>query len=429
MMKNFFTIFTLVALLLFTVESEAKQKSVTPGIYSLNGETLVPLNFSYSTTSVEGKNVMGVEVSYETYKYKGESSGVEASGSFILVTNPKKWEVEKKFKKYDPFVRNLKPTKLIIVPLTVNSEQKYREYYLGMKLQGMNAQSRTEMKFDWEELSDNIYRIDVQYLVPGEYAIIFTDSRLLGPDFSAIYGFTITDTPPLAGYSQDFSLDVSDTPEPPSLMKNGYIKTNWEVRFGYVNKSWICDYGSGAQREDYFGDTDAKFMHGVQIGALYTPSFNWGLGLRTGLLLEVYESKREWITAWCDKFSEGNLSIPLHASYRIPFNEFTAITFYGGAAFQWVIQGRFENYVYSPTWRRRTETVGSPEYGNGWPKRVNWQAETGLNFRYKTIGLNFTYAFGLVDHEIENTFDGGQTFVKAQKSRQDKMQASFILIF
>lgn len=229
-----------------------------------------------------------------------------------------------------------------------------------------------------------------------------------------------------------FELDLSDVKiEKHNFWKGDFEKTHWEILFGYVNKSWVCDYGYGVQREDYFGDPDAKFVHGVQMGALYTPSFDWGLGLRTGLLLEVYESKSKWVRQWCDQFSEGNLNIPVHASFRIPFDEFSCMNFYVGPSFQWVIQGRYENYAWSPSWRRPsgTVTVGTPEYGNGWPKRVNWQADCGVNFRYKVICVNFSYSFGLVDQAIENSFDEGQTFVKALRSRQDKMQATIMLSF
>jgi len=242
---------------------------------------------------------------------------------------------------------------------------------------------------------------------------------------------------PIAASSKDktqtFELDMSGiTYEKPNLWKGGFNKTHWEILIGYVNKSWVCDYGNGTQREDYFGDPDTKFIHGVQMGALFTPSFDWGLGLRTGLLLEVYESRSRYLSDWCDKFSEGNLNIPLHASFRIPFNDISCLNFYGGLGFQWVLQGRYENYVYNPYSLRRpirVETVDTPEYGNGWPKRINYQAELGLNVRYGVFGLNFSYAFGLVNQEIENSFDEGQTFIKALHSRQDKMQATIMISF
>lgn len=221
-----------------------------------------------------------------------------------------------------------------------------------------------------------------------------------------------------------------------TLRNGGYDKTNWEIVFGYVNKSWVCTYKSGTQREDFFGDPDVKYLHGIQFGALFTPSFDWGLGLRSGLMFEGYTSRSKWITAWCNHFSEADLYIPLHASYRIPFEEEIGLNIYGGIGFQWAMQGKYVKQVGTVWpggwwWRRPIPVLMSEkhEYGNGGPQRVNWQAECGVNFRFKHFMLNFTYSFGIVDHGIQNTFDDGQTYVTASRSRQDKMQASIAFTF
>jgi len=221
-----------------------------------------------------------------------------------------------------------------------------------------------------------------------------------------------------------------------NLWDGGYSRTNVEIVVGYVNKSWICSYDSGTQREDFFGDPDDKFLHGFQMGALYTPSFEWGLGLRTGLVFEIYQSRSRWITPFCNRFTEADMYIPLHASFRIPFTETMALNLFAGAGFQWAMRGQYENQVgviWVPWryWRRPTALVevAKQEYGYGWPQKVNWQAECGFNFRFSFFALSFTYSFGLVDHGIENSFDDGATYVTANRSRQDKMQASLIFAF
>lgn len=218
-----------------------------------------------------------------------------------------------------------------------------------------------------------------------------------------------------------------------SLFDGGYEKTNWEIVLGYVNKSWVCTYDSGTQREDFFGDPEDKFLHGMQIGALYTPSFDWGLGLRTGLFFEAYTSRSKWIKYWCHHFTEADLYIPLQASYRIPFTEDIALNLFGGIGFQWAMDGRYFKQVGTvwSWWRRPIPilTDAKHQYGNGWPEKVNWQAECGLNFRFQMLALSFTYSFGLVDHGIQNTFDEGKTYVTASRSRQDKIQASLSIIF
>lgn len=193
-MKKTVIFAAIAAFLICPAISLAQSISVKPGIYTLVDGKPIPLNFSYSSSSVEGKNVMGVELAYKTYRFKGETSGVAASDTFIVAINPNLKEVVKKFKEYDPFIKSMKPTKMIIVPLKVDSEAKCREYYPGMQLEGMNVQNRTEMEFDWNEVSENIFLLKVHNLIPGEYAFVFTPTKILGPDFTAIFGFTIPPT-------------------------------------------------------------------------------------------------------------------------------------------------------------------------------------------------------------------------------------------
>lgn len=219
-----------------------------------------------------------------------------------------------------------------------------------------------------------------------------------------------------------------------TLRNGGFEKRLWSLHFGYVNKSWICTYDSVTQREDFFGDPDDKYLHGIGFGGLFTPSFDWGLGLRTGLFLEAYNSRSKWITDWCHHFGELDLYIPLQATYRIPFTDECALDLLAGFGFQWAIDGSYYRRVgtaWQGWWRRPTPVYDSKkaEYGGGWPQKVNWQAEVGLNFRYKDFGVSFTYSFGLTDHGIQNSFDGGQTYVTALRSRQDKMQAMVMFYF
>lgn len=209
---------------------------------------------------------------------------------------------------------------------------------------------------------------------------------------------------------------------------------NFDIVFGYINKSWRCTYQSGTQREDFFGDPDKKYIHGFQMGALYTPISNkTGLGLRTGLVLENYVSKSKWIIDWCDHFSELDLYVPLHAAYCIPFGSDVALNLYGGIGFQWAIVGSYNKQEgYYQKWGRRPQPyykeIKRQEYGNGWPQRVNWQGELGFNLRIKSFSIGFGYSLGLNEHGIQNTFDDGQTYETAIKSRQDKMNVTFAIL-
>jgi len=256
----------------------------------------------------------------------------------------------------------------------------------------------------------------------------------------SIFAFLSVEAPAQAQYSdivKDIHASLSDVQSPLeayTLYNGGYEKSDLKLVVGYVNKSWRCTYDNGvSQREDFFGDPDDKFLHGWQMGALYTPSFDWGLGARTGLLLEGYISRSKWIRAYCNRFTEIDIYIPLQASYRIPFDEVTSLDIFGGIGFQWATGGKYSRQVGTAwSWWRRPIPIWESrkhEYGNGWPQKVNWQTECGIDFRVHMLSFSFTYSFGIVDHGIQNTFDEGHSYITAIKSRQDKMQASVAFIF
>lgn len=214
-----------------------------------------------------------------------------------------------------------------------------------------------------------------------------------------------------------------------NLWSGGYENNKIELIVGYVNKQWTSKYSIGTRYENFFGEKN-KRLHGMQFGMLYTPSYDWGLGLRTGAFFEAYFSVSNYVKArgW-DNFTEGDMYIPLHASYRIPFTKNWGITFYGGMGFQWAIAGRYSQvrgYSYDFWTGKRVEYGDSQaqSYGSGWPRNVNWQAEGGLNLRFNHVVLNFTYSYGLTNHRMENSFDGGNTYEIARESRQDKMTFS-----
>jgi len=213
------------------------------------------------------------------------------------------------------------------------------------------------------------------------------------------------------------------------LTHGGYDKLKYRILLGYVNKSYICTYPEhGTQTENIWGEPN-RYFHGFQAGALYTPSFDWGLGLRTGGAIEVYISDRPWMDEYCNYYYEMDLYIPVQVSYRIPFTMDCALTLYGGAAFQWALGGRYVNNTSTgfSVWRGIYVDNKGPQqqYGvDGFPKAVNWEAEVGLEFRIKSVMFSFTYSFGLNNNDLSNTFDGGKTYIDATKSRQDKMQAT-----
>lgn len=151
----------------------------------------MPLSSTYGTVSCIGENSLGFEVSYQTYSYKGESSGTVADSTFVLVIDPTKKEVTRKMSGYDPFVKNMTAGKILIIPLEVIHETQSRMYYPGAKHNGVRFEQNTRIDFESMKISDNSFEIRTRKLPAGEYGFVFCTKGIDGFDFTGIFGFTI----------------------------------------------------------------------------------------------------------------------------------------------------------------------------------------------------------------------------------------------
>jgi len=444
-MKRLLPVFAIIAFLL-PVNMFAQFDAREPGLYAfVKGECIpLPSTVSHSSSGSSGSLAFSsVNASSTTIYYDGLTSGVISDDTFILVIDPERAV----YTSTNPFNKTMSPDDIAIVPLKNDPEKLYRELDASKSIGIANVSMVFEpgsLGFEWEKICDNTFKIKVHGLQPGEYGIALRPYRTQRFEYRLIFGFTVP-----KGYlegrvtemntSIDRNAPYVYTPQKPSnippkdLREGGFNKSLWRLEFGYINRSWVCNYPSAKQREDLFGD-GGKFMHGWNFGALITPSFDWGLGLRTGLFVEAYASKSQRITYYCQNFCEFDLYVPLHALYRIPFKKDVALDIFGGAGFQWAFYGGYNNKkgVEWQPGRRPDPGLVSPEkhvYGNGWPERINWQAELGVNFRYEVIGISFSYGFGLVDHHLKNSFDEGKTYETATSSRQDKMQVTVSMFF
>ena len=196
------------------------------------------------------------------------------------------------------------------------------------------------------------------------------------------------------------------------FMENGDIS----MEVGYVNKQFVTDFGNGnVFHEDLFGQED-KFLHGLQVGAFYHPTLkiakNFGVGCRTGLAYEQYWASGK--SLGYNKFSEGDLYIPVNGMISFPFaNDKAEISLHGGVNMNLIIYGKlsnedwgsnsfldsyYGNYLW-PFMRNRYYEMDYLNYGeNGWPKRVNFGVEFGLTVRIQSFYLRGTYSRGLTDH-------------------------------
>jgi len=187
-MKINLTLAALTALLLFPVGMSAQMDERAPGIYTIIGEQSILLKQAFGGTTSGEVSVVGLDVSNQVFRYRGETSGVNASGIFVLVVNPK----EKK--STDPFYKNMTPSDMIAVPLSVNHETGRREYDAGKTIEGYNVDKKIKLDFDWKRISDNSFEITVPGMTPGEYAFVFRSGKLCPFNYSRIICFTILES-------------------------------------------------------------------------------------------------------------------------------------------------------------------------------------------------------------------------------------------
>lgn len=182
---------TLLSTFFFAVNAYAQMDERQPGLYAIVGDESIPLTFSNGTTSVSTTGILGVEVGRTRCIYRKPSSGVEASDMFVMVIDPEQKAFVKKLKSYKPFFKKMTPNDVLVLPLTVDGNK--RIYEEGKTIAGINISIKDRMDFEWEQITDNSYEIHVQNLIPGEYGFVFRPSKLGEFDYSAIFGFTITE--------------------------------------------------------------------------------------------------------------------------------------------------------------------------------------------------------------------------------------------
>ena len=194
MKRTCFYAFAAIFSLAFGLNASAQLDEREPGIYTIvNGES-VPLEFTAGTTSVKTTNILGFETGNSNCTYRGETSGTPASNTFVMVIDPEKKAVVKTLKKYQVFIKSMTPNNMLVIPLEISKGK--RVYEEGKTVMGIKTEVKGRMDFSWEQITDNSFEITVDGLVPGEYGIIFRATLLADYDYSAIFGFTVTEDGP-----------------------------------------------------------------------------------------------------------------------------------------------------------------------------------------------------------------------------------------
>lgn len=185
----------------------------------------------------------------------------------------------------------------------------------------------------------------------------------------------------------------------------------WEFTAAYVRKQWVSRYkGSRFKGNAIFGQFyDAKvkneYLHGVQMGFGYSPVWNRGLGLHTGLYFELYFSGTSNEYAQLsngnklDSYLETAFYIPLHMTLWFPLGDESSVQLRGGLGVDIGCSSEYTDEYDSSV---------EYEYGEeGFAERMNYSAELGLTLKLGHFGLTYQMSKGLNNHEsiIFSEFD------------------------
>lgn len=191
-MKTGITLAAVLLSVLFHFNAYAQLDARPPGLYAVVDEMSIPLKYTRGTVSVESEML---DIASRIYVYDGETSGVEVSDNFVLVLDPKRKMKNRMLTADDIFFKNMDPRNMLVLPLTVEREMCQRVYDGGFGALDPLADVDPKMEFDWEQISDNSYRITVHHLTPGEYGIVFRLSKLTLFNYSSLFPFTVPEVP------------------------------------------------------------------------------------------------------------------------------------------------------------------------------------------------------------------------------------------
>lgn len=205
-MKRLFALVAAATSVFFAGNSYAQTDEREPGLYAIVGEESVPLAYTNGTVHSSSTGILGVEFGKKYCTYKGASSGVVASSTFVMVIDPEKKAITRSMKAYNPFIKTMTPNNVLVLPLSVDKDKRVFEE--GKSIAGINISVKDRMDFEWEQISDNSFEIRVLNLIPGEYGFVFRPAKLGEFDYSGLLGFTIPEETPVSCANQSESPKV-----------------------------------------------------------------------------------------------------------------------------------------------------------------------------------------------------------------------------
>ncbi len=239
----------------------------------------------------------------------------------------------------------------------------------------------------------------------------------------AVHKYTL----PTDGTEYNFTLWYGGSKARKSIRFKPGMDTDYKVKIGGRRKAQLVDYDNDKWGWDFdfvvkqikvstevetgeeqtistngvWDDGFGCWLKGFSTGFHFKPAFKFGLGLYTGLSMEIYFSSGSEPVGDYDKYFEWDLSIPLHVMYQFAFSNKIAVGFHTGPSINYAIYGTY--YDIDSLFSDDTESYGEDKFfddfwGNApWPKRLSWNWDFGLFARFGPISIHGSLSYGMND--------------------------------
>ena len=172
-----------------TMEISEELQNLAPGLYIEQADGYVLMSYEKGVSITDEDLEDEIQEAFKQYSYKGKTSANVATGSFILVRDPKQKSIVEKAKKYYPFVKTMTPDNIMLVPLKVKKRNRIFE---GLGRKEFVRAKKSRATFDWEQLSDNIFHLTLYDDTPaGEYAFVFRLNNIAQYYFTSVHSFSL----------------------------------------------------------------------------------------------------------------------------------------------------------------------------------------------------------------------------------------------
>lgn len=160
--------------------------SLEPGIYIVDSNQFIPLGFHHVRNS--GVGVGGVDIT--NHKIKGLYATQRATGTFLIVRDPKRRSTFQTRRKQRVFMRYTTPENFIFLPLEQKKRNRLVGRNLGAGIFDVDLASFKSLPFAWEQVSPESFLITID-LEPGQYALFFRPDPMAPINYMAAWDFYV----------------------------------------------------------------------------------------------------------------------------------------------------------------------------------------------------------------------------------------------